>query len=143
MYYYYYYNNHFYHHLSSLSSCILLFNLAFVKLYPNDENYYSVCRSMAIIIYEPLPLISLCVLFRKAATTGFAIINCRFKTLERCMVDFIGYCLHREVRFEQSQNLVLSLASRPVCLPQVKVDERQCVDFEQFDVYNLRQKFRK
>lgn len=50
---------------------------------------------MAVIIYEPLPLISLCVLFRKAVTTGFAIINCRYKTLERHMVDFIGYCLLR------------------------------------------------
>jgi len=50
---------------------------------------------MAIIIYEPLPLISLYVLFRKAVTTGFAIIICRFKTLERHVLDFIGYSLPR------------------------------------------------
>jgi hypothetical protein len=46
-------------------------------------------------ICEPLPLISSCVLFWKAVTTGFAIINCRFKTLERRLVEFIGYCLPR------------------------------------------------
>jgi hypothetical protein len=49
----------------------------------------------AVIIYEPLPLISLCVLFRKAVITVFASINCRFKTMERHMVDFICYCLLR------------------------------------------------
>jgi len=58
------------------------------------------------------------------------------------MLDFTGPCLRREARFEQSQNLVLSPVSMPVCLPLVKVDERQCVDSEQFDVYNSRQKFR-
>jgi len=87
---------YFYHNLLSMSSpCILLFSVVFDKLYQNDENCYSVCRSMVIIIYEPLPLILFCVLFRKAVTTGFAIINCRFKTLERHMVDFIGYSLPR------------------------------------------------
>jgi len=100
MYYYYHYYYYYHHHF------IIIYHQcrrrAFYYLVWLLINYTQMTKTtiryadpMAIIIYEPLPLISLCVLFRKAVTTGFAIINCRFKALGRRTVDFIGYCLPR------------------------------------------------
>jgi hypothetical protein len=50
-------------------------------------------KLITITVAELLPLIYLCFLFRDAVTTGFAVINCTFKTLGRRLIDFVGNSL--------------------------------------------------